>query len=352
VVTLPSNSNMQTHPANRGHNYVVKLATPINLTGQTLNETLRWEVALTTLQYTNHFYQLREDVAIYAVVIVPSLEYIQIKAPLGKPMQLDVDFNEDMAAIKALSETERRILRPFVKNDTNKTETWFVVFGKFVVPAGEYKTPMELARRVAKEFSTVFNIPRYQYRMQVERVGTGGRFRFTAESRLETPRKGRRVQPASPRPDGIVVDYGGESRLGKYNFLMYTDQLAISAPLGQVLITIDDDETSPIYYIPPISANTPSFSIVNSLYVYCDIVGHQRVGDTTDQLMDIAPVQGAPCQRVHYVFDPPTYLPVDRNFIESIHMIIHDGNEGVVLFPDDVQNVVCRLHFRRVRARI
>jgi hypothetical protein len=33
-------------------------------------------------------------------------------------------------------------------------------------------------------------------------------------------------------------------------------------------------------------------------------------------------------------------------------MIIHDGNEGVVLFPDDVQNVVCRLHFRRVRARI
>ena len=68
--------------------------------------------------------------------------------------------------------------------------------------------------------------------------------------------------------------------------------------------------------------------------------------------MDIVPVQGAPGQRAYYVFDPPTYLPVNRNFIETIKIIIHDGNEGEVLFPDDVQNVVCRLHFRRAGVRI
>jgi hypothetical protein len=83
VVTLPSNSNMQTHPGNRGHNYVVKLASPINLTGPTLNHASRWEVALTTLQCRNHFYQLREDISIYAVVIVPGLEYIH-KVSIGK----------------------------------------------------------------------------------------------------------------------------------------------------------------------------------------------------------------------------------------------------------------------------
>ena len=54
----------------------------------------------------------------------------------------------------------QRILQPFVKDDTNKDEKWFIVFGHLVVPAGEYKTPMELARRVTKEFSVVFNIPR------------------------------------------------------------------------------------------------------------------------------------------------------------------------------------------------
>ena len=351
VVTLPSNSNILTHPTNRGHNYVVKLATPINLTNQTLNDDSRWEVALTTLQYTNRFYQLREDVTIYAVVIVPDLKSIQVNASFGKTIQLDVDFTEDMSGIKAIGETEQRILRPFVKDDTNKNESWFVVFGKFVVPAGEYKTLMELARRVAKEFSAVFNIPRYQYRMQVERVGTGGRFRFTAESKLETPRQQHTSQPASPKPGGIVVDYGGESRLGKYNFFLYTESVAISPPLGQVLIAIDD-ETPPIYYISPISANTPTFSTVQSLYVYSDIVDHQRVGNGSAQLMDIAPVQGAPGQRAHYVFDPPTYLPVNRNFIETINIVIHDGNESETLFPDDVQNVVCRLHFPAALARV
>jgi hypothetical protein len=178
--------------------------------------------------------------------------------------------------------------------------------------------------------------------MQEERIGSGGGFRFTAESRLETPREGRTAQPASPRPDGTAVDDGGESRLGTYNFLMYTDQLAISALLGLVLITIDDDETSPIYYIPPISANTPSFNTVNSLYAYCDIVGHQRIGDTSAQLTDIAPVQGAPCQCAHHAFDTPTYPPVNRNYIETTDIIIHDGNEGEVLLPDDVRNVACR----------
>jgi hypothetical protein len=55
---------------------------------------------------------------------------------------------------------------------------------------------------------------------------------------------------------------------------------------------------------------------------------------------------------MHYVFDPPSYLPVTRNFIDAIRIVIHDGGEGEVLFPDYVQNVLCRMHFRRVSVRI
>ena len=72
------------------------MAMPINLTSHTLNDDTRWEVALTTLQYTNQFYQLREDVIIYAVVIVPDLKSINIKAPSMMTTQLDVNFNTDM----------------------------------------------------------------------------------------------------------------------------------------------------------------------------------------------------------------------------------------------------------------
>jgi hypothetical protein len=329
----------------------VKLSTPINLTNQTLNDDSRWEVALTTLEYTNRFYQLREDVTIHAVVIVPDLKAVNVKAPFGKTIQLDVDFTEDMSRIRSFGDTERRILRPFVKDDTNKNEPWFVVIGKFVVPAGEYKTTMELARRVAKEFSAVFNIARYQCRMVVERIGNDGRFRFTTESRLENPRRRHTSEQTPPKPGGITVDYGEASRLGKYNFMLYTEHVSISPPLGQVLRAIDDQEP-PIYYISPISSGTPILNTLHSLYVYSDIVEHQRVGNTSVQLMDIAPVQGSPGQRAHYVFDPPTYLPVNRSFIETIHIIIHDGDDGETLFPDDVDNVVCRLHFRRADLRI
>ena len=351
VVTLPSNSNMLTHLTNRGHDYVVKLSSPINLTNQTLNNESPREVALTTLQYTNRFYQLREDVTIYAVVIVPHIKAVNVNAPFGKTTQLDVDFTEDMSGIRALGNTERRILRPFVKDDTNKDESWFVVIGKFVIPAGEYKTTMELARRVAKEFSAVFNIARYQCRMVVERIGSDGRFRFTTESRLEKPRTRPTSKQVQPKPGGITVDYGEASRLGKYNFMLYTEHLSISPPLGQVLRVIDDHEP-PIYYISPISSATPVLHSIHSLYLYSDIVEHQLVGNASAQLMDIAPVQGSPGQRAHYVFDPPTYLPVNRNFIETIHVTIHDGAGGETLFPDDVENVVCCLHFRRARLRI
>jgi hypothetical protein len=351
TVTLPSNSNVLSYPSNRGHNYVVRLSTPISLASQTLNDDPHWEVALTTVQYTNTFYQLREDVTIYAVVIVPNVESIQIHSPFGKTIQLDVDFTMESTGVRELRETQRRILRPFVKDATNKDEKWFVVLGEFIVPAGEYKVPLDIARRVVKGFNSVFSNFRYQYRMQVERVGSGGRFRFTAESKLTNPIQGPRAEPPSPRPDGIAVDYGDESRLGKYNFLLYTQQIAISPPLGQVLASIDDKD-EPIYYISPISANTPLFSTAHSLYVYSDIIDHQRVGNTSAQLMDIVPVQGAAGRRVHYVSDPLTYLPVSRNYIETIHITIHDENGSALLFPDDTDNVICRLHFRRAGVRI
>jgi hypothetical protein len=75
-------------------------------------------VALTTLQYTNHFYQLREDLTIYVVVIVPDLRSVEIMAPLGKPRQLDVD----IPGIHAFGAAKRRILRAFVDNDTNGSD--------------------------------------------------------------------------------------------------------------------------------------------------------------------------------------------------------------------------------------
>jgi hypothetical protein len=69
TVTLPSNSNVNSHPTNRGNNYVVKLSSPLNFSGQTLNADAAWEeAAITTMQYTNRFYDLRENSTLYTVL--------------------------------------------------------------------------------------------------------------------------------------------------------------------------------------------------------------------------------------------------------------------------------------------
>jgi hypothetical protein len=98
-------------------------------------------------------------------------------------------------------------------------------------------------------------------------------------------------------------------------------------------------------------SKTPRFDAVHSLYVYSDIVKEQRVGDSMSPLFALVPVKGVLGNRVHYCVNPLTYLPVNRDYIDSINIIITDEYGNPVVFPDDVENVVCRLRFRRVRQR-
>ena len=88
---------------------------------------------------------------------------------------------------------------------------------------------------------------------------------------------------------------------------------------------------------------------MQSLYVYCDVVKPQHVGDTLAPLLDIVPVQGMPGQRQHYALNQLTYLPVNRTFIEALNIEICDEYGKHVKFPDDVENVICRLRFRRCK---
>jgi hypothetical protein len=62
LVTLPSNSNMKTHPENEPGSYTVKLASPIKLDGE-------WEVALVSVQYTHCWSNLADDILLRFFVI-------------------------------------------------------------------------------------------------------------------------------------------------------------------------------------------------------------------------------------------------------------------------------------------
>jgi hypothetical protein len=85
--------------------------------------------------------------------------------------------------------------------------------------------------------------------------------------------------------------------------------------------------------------------------VYSDIVEEQRVGDSMSPLFEIVPVKAVPGNRIHYCVNPLTYLPVNRDYIDNINIVIMDEYGKPVVFPRDVENAVCRLRFRRVRQR-
>ena len=60
LITLPSNSNMQTHPGNEQANYTVKLSEPLNLEGD-------WEVALVSVQYTPNWLTIKKAIQLIAI---------------------------------------------------------------------------------------------------------------------------------------------------------------------------------------------------------------------------------------------------------------------------------------------
>ena len=85
----------------------------------------------------------------------------------------------------------------------------------------------------------------------------------------------------------------------------------------------------------------------HDLYVYCDIIQPQYVGDTLVPLLRIIPVEGEDGQRISKSFVRPQYLPVSRKQFESIEVNIkRDTGEPV---PFEFGRVLLTLHFRQSR---
>ena len=313
TVTLPSNSNMKSHPSNRGCKYTVKLGAPINFGGQTLNDDVNWEVALASVQYTNRFYDVRTSATIYVHVVYPNLQAITVTGNNAPPGLTQYSEHINANNLKRLDAIEQRLLKPYVASHENTTSA-FVVSGKITVPAGHYADVSAVYNFFVSEFNKLFGGPRYKTTMS-----------------------------ASIRESSDMVKFEIYSNGGRLT--LYTDSPTIVNLLGMTAKEIDDEKPT-IYKITHVGTQPPRFDSIQSLYVYSDIVKPQHVGDTLAPLLEIVPVQGIPGQRVHYCFNPLTYLPVNRTFIESIDTEICDEYGNHVVFSDNVENVVCRLRFR------
>ena len=86
----------------------------------------------------------------------------------------------------------------------------------------------------------------------------------------------------------------------------------------------------------------------HDLYVYCDIIQSQYVGDALVPLLRIVPVEGNDGKRISKSFIRPQYLPVSRKQFETIEVNIkRDTGESV---PFELGKVLLTLHFRQSRS--
>ena len=83
----------------------------------------------------------------------------------------------------------------------------------------------------------------------------------------------------------------------------------------------------------------------HDLFIYCDLIQSQYVGDALVTLLRIVPVEGKKGERVSESFLRPQYVPVSRKQFETVKVDIKtDTGESV---PFEFGRVLLTLHFRQ-----
>ena len=101
-----------------------------------------------------------------------------------------------------------------------------------------------------------------------------------------------------------------------------------------------------IKYLPVIESRPSIIDTIHSIYVYCDVIKHQLVGDSEVRLLGVAPVRGERDSICYWTFNPPYYIPIINQTIEDIEIQLN--TEDVLPFPfTSNSNVVVRLHLRK-----
>ena len=186
---------------------------------------------------------------------------------------------------------------------------------------GDYDSPMAIAYMMAATYNMVIkqlvNRPSLNTHLRVE-IDADGKIEFVCD----------------------------DMRL---RHMIIMDDKRLADILGLHTTHLMDEHELPLYRAELRGTARPLLATyVPNMFVYCDIVSDQYVGDVMAPLLDLVPVKrGAMGDRVQYSLIPPSYLEVARKFIDTIHVEIRDDKGVLVPFDDSKGTVVVRLHFRR-----
>jgi hypothetical protein len=318
VVTLPSNSNMEKYASNKPTDYTVVLRTPLNF-GRAHTD---WEVALTHMQFTQGWNNFRKDCIIRLLVKIPKLPTEAAARAAGHqelffrevPFNVDDTTWEDNLASEYVDDMAEATGSKFKVNE------W--VYYRVLMRANYFSSVQALLEHFSKHFDLAFN-------------------RYGASLDYEVSFSTGYVKLLPSRCSIILMDAGTyfAELLGLPSKLVKTRDYTPIGPTGRL---------ARLYELTLDGTRKPKLDVLHSMYVYSDVIERQPVGDTDAPLLGIVPVGDAsPGHRVHYAFNPLSFLPVSQSLIKNINVQLATENGDPVPFASVSDNVVCCLRFRR-----
>ena len=338
-VTLPSNSNELTHPNNTKSLYTVKLGVPLNFSSNTLNDTSRWCVAMTSMHYTNNFYNFREACSLRVILEAPQASATDQSERASSActcvsLRTEPDDNLDETDVSFI----RRFLGPTEAQPAGSFGSGNALFGKLLIPMKHYPSAAMVAEELISQFNKIFS-PRYRVQLRMDVRQKNGVLNFGL---------------TNGKPVVVCAD---RSYIGQVLGLSWTQEII---PLLEKELPPDDAESragmeasasaapKPTVKLVKLSMRgekSPRLNRLKALYVYADVVEQHSVGDVMAPLLAIVDVEKGPGERVGFRCSPYDYRPVCKTFIDEITIKIADEHGQPVLFADDDENVVVALSF-------
>jgi hypothetical protein len=128
--------------------------------------------------------------------------------------------------------------------------------------------------------------------------------------------------------------------LGFDNFIFTSDSTVMESPRYITLLS-----TQKKMFIVPAEKQLDLEQGLYALYIYCDIISHQIVGDTLAPLLKVVPVEGSHGANVMKEYITPQYMAVFTNQFSNINISIRDDSGEKI--PFERGRVTATLHFRR-----
>ena len=104
----------------------------------------------------------------------------------------------------------------------------------------------------------------------------------------------------------------------------------------------DEFKINTFYYIPE------NIFLIKFIVEYTDIIEKQFLGDVAAPILHIIPIETQSSSQIINVDNNTLhYVPVNKNYINSIKIVINDLQGNQIRFDHDYVYVIVKLHFRK-----